>query len=104
MNFYEVDNEGKNAKSHFILANDKEEAMKIAETQKGKPVKARKLVPVDNIPKLCAIGKSGLLAKEVKLMSFAELFSGNTPEQPENPWYIYAEYNDGKLTYIKKFE
>lgn len=91
LNFYEVDNEGKNAKSHYILAKNKEDAMRIAATQPGKPVRCRKMKPECNISKLCEAGKSGLLCKKIQMVSIKDIFSDYKPTQPENPWEIYKE-------------
>lgn len=91
MKFYHVDNKGRNAKSHWLLAKDEEDAMRIASSQPGKPENLVELETEDNIEKLISEGKSGLLAKKIQAMSFADIFANNKPEQPKEPWFIYKE-------------
>lgn len=97
MKFYHVDNKGKNAKSHWLIAKDEADAMRIASTQPGKPTNLRELPPEKNIPKLLAEGKTGLLGMKVNMMSgkdFIGYISGKKTEptkQPDEPWFIYLE-------------
>jgi hypothetical protein len=91
-NFYEVDNVGKDAKSWWIIAKDKTDAMRIASTKPGKPTKCRQMKPYENISDLCKSGKTGILEKNIIGMSLADLLSGhNSPAQPKDPWHFMEE-------------
>ncbi len=94
--FYHVNNKGRNAKSHWLIAKDKEDAMRIASTEKGTPQDLEELEPTANIPKLLKSGKTGLLCCEIQSTSMKDIIAranGEKVEEKKNkePWSIYKE-------------
>jgi hypothetical protein len=93
MYFYHVTNKGENAKSHWLLAKDDTDAIRIASTEKGVVDldSLEKLKPYANINKLIKEGKAGLLAAKILGMKASDLIGGKKPKQIEDPWFLYKE-------------
>ncbi len=91
MKFYHVDNKGKNAKSHWLIAKDEADALRIASTQPGNPTNLQELKPEQNIQKLLDEGKTGLLCFQINSMKFNNVFSGMKPAPVNEPWSLYKE-------------
>lgn len=92
--FYHIDNKGiRNAKSHWLIAKNPEDAFRIASTQEGVPENLQELTPEKNIQELIESEKTGLLAINIQTQSFEDIFGRNKKEyQPfEKPWFIYLE-------------
>lgn len=79
------------AKSHWLIAKDKEDATRIASTELGTPENLQELSPTENIDKLLKEGKTGLLLKQISGMIASDFFSGKKIEQPKEPWFIYKK-------------
>jgi len=95
MKFYHVDNIGKGAKSHWLIAKDETDAIRIASTQTGKPTNLIELPPEENIKDILNGTKTGLLARSIQTMSGLDVinntFSGKKQKPIVNPWFIYKE-------------
>ena len=88
MIFCDVHNSGKNSKSHYIIAIDKDDAFKIASTQNGVPNDITILSPEENIQKLMDSGQTGILGKRISGQSFHDVFFNKTPEKIQDPGFF----------------
>ena len=92
MKFYHVDNKGKNSKSHWLIAKDEKDAIRIASTQPGKPTNVRELKPEKNIQNLLDDGKTGLLAMSLgKITPGFPIGNMNNQKPLKDPWFLYEE-------------
>lgn len=90
--FYHVDNKGhKHAKSHWLIAKDNDDAIRIASTEYGTPTNLQELKPSDNINEIIKSGKTGLLAMQLQGIIASELNNNTKPKPIQKPWFIYKE-------------
>lgn len=93
LKFYDVTNKGRGSKSHFIIAKDEEDAMRIAATQAGKPTSIIEMDQTrENIPTLCQGTKTGILGMKCRSFNIYQLVDSK-PKPPEivDPWFFMME-------------